>query len=544
MKKKVIVRLCAIALTGMSLFALLGCASTERKGVYFQSTKNAYYSFGRTDMYFWDASKKLNCLEAGILTLPTVIGPIYFWIVRPIYDTVDMALISPLWDMCCMPRDYYLQHNFIFYLKITDEEGKALQGAICKLPGGTKVISDENGIVWAEEMANAETIGAVVDCQGYYSHKEHDRVSMCRIGKKFLEEPKLVRMHRISHQVEKVDVCKQLTNVELRPRGFDCVAGDWVAPAGTGKVAHLYVSAEIAIRKGSERDAYVVFSLPENDESRFSKLIVSESSDGTIGENHYKSWALNDPRKRISSLSGDFSIPFAFRSHQSATTEDCDIYGVIWSYAMMDKNNLTAWFHYSYNKQPGEKSFEWTTPILHMKMPTDASNGNAVKGCSRLNPREDDGKDDGRKNDVMSKHIDINDPTTGTPFLTIFGTDCKVLTEAEAKNIDKKRYAVLEIKMGGDVSPYSKDGRVKYSTGLKGGVERWHYERAPDEGAFWLYLDDDYVRVHKPSCKKFEKGRGRHCKMSDGGQFGECCGGVKGSIEYLEEQNRKFKLRK
>ena len=525
MAKKIIVRLCAVALSVMFLFALLGCVSTEREGVYFQSTKKAYYSFGQTDMYFWDASNKFNCLEAGIWTWPTVIGPLYFWVVRPIYDAVDLALVSPLWDICCMPRDYYLQHNFIFHLKITDEDGKALQGAVCKLPGGTKVTSDENGIVWAEEMSRAKTIGAVVDCQGYYSHKEHERASMCRIDKKFLEEPKLVRMHRIGHRVEKVDVCTQLTNIGLRPKGFDCVAGDWVAPAGTGMVAHLYVSAEIAIRKDRKRDACVCFSLPENDESRFSKLIVSESSDGTIGENHYKMWTLNDPRKRISSLLGGFSIPFAFRSHQSATAEDCDIYGVIWSYCMMDKDNLTAWFHYSYNKQPGEKSFEWTTPVLHLKMPTDDSNGNTVKGRFSLNPLEDDGNGERRRNDVMSKRIDVNGPATDAPVLTIFGTDCKALTEEEAKKIDKDRYAELDIKIGGDDSPCSKDGRVKYSSGLKGGVERWHYERAPDEGEFWLYLDDNYVRVHKPGCKKFEKGRGRHCKMPGGGQFGVCCGG-------------------
>ncbi len=148
------------------------------------------------------------------------------------------------------------------------------------------------------------------------------------------------------------------------------------------------------------------------------------------------------------------------------------------------------------------------------------------------------------KRDSNVNRFDVNDPVSGKPILTLVGTGYKVLSAEEAKNIDHEKYAVLKIGTDAHASSHSSDGKIKYSSGFKGGIERWHYERAKDEGEFWLYLDEDYIRVHKPDCKKFEKGRGRHCKMPDGGQFGECCGGVKGTVQYIEEQNRKHSSRK
>ena len=148
------------------------------------------------------------------------------------------------------------------------------------------------------------------------------------------------------------------------------------------------------------------------------------------------------------------------------------------------------------------------------------------------------------KGDSTVNRFDVNDPVSGKTVLSFVGTGYKALSDEEAKNIDHDKYAVLKINFDAQASSYSKDGRIKYSSGFKGGIERWHYEQAPDEGDFWLHLDEDYIRVHKPDCKKFEKGRGRHCKMPDGGQFGDCCGGVKGTVRYIEEQNRKLGSRR
>ena len=148
------------------------------------------------------------------------------------------------------------------------------------------------------------------------------------------------------------------------------------------------------------------------------------------------------------------------------------------------------------------------------------------------------------RGDSKVNRFDVNDPVSGKPILSLVGTGCKALSAEETKKIDHEKYAVLKINVDKHASSYSKDGRIKYSSGFKGGIERWHYELAPDEGDFWLYLDEDYIRVHKPDCKKFEKGRGRHCIMpSDGGQFGDCCGGVNGTVQCIEEQNRKFSPR-
>lgn len=139
---------------------------------------------------------------------------------------------------------------------------------------------------------------------------------------------------------------------------------------------------------------------------------------------------------------------------------------------------------------------------------------------------------------------DINDPTTGKPIMSFLGTDVKVLTPDEAEKVDRSKYAILEIRMGKDVSPYSKDGRIKYSSGLKGAFERNNYEQAPDAGPYWMYLDSEYVRVHKPGCERFEKGRGRHCTWNENGMFDTCCGGKSlSNLRYeAEAREREAKM--
>ena len=116
--------------------------------------------------------------------------------------------------------------------------------------------------------------------------------------------------------------------------------------------------------------------------------------------------------------------------------------------------------------------------------------------------------------------LDIVDPSSGEPVLTLSGGNSRIVSPDEAEKIDRKNYAVLKVTITPDEPRYSKDGKIRYSKGLRGSIERWHYEHDPDEGPYWLYLDSDYVRAHKRGCRKFEKGRGRHCR---GGEFGECC---------------------
>lgn len=124
------------------------------------------------------------------------------------------------------------------------------------------------------------------------------------------------------------------------------------------------------------------------------------------------------------------------------------------------------------------------------------------------------------KEDMRMNRLDIVDPSSGEPVLTLSGGNSRIVSPDEAEKIDRKNYAVLKVTITPDEPRYSKDGKIRYSKGLRGSIERWHYEHDPDEGPYWLYLDSDYVRAHKRGCRKFEKGRGRHCR---GGEFGECC---------------------
>ena len=125
--------------------------------------------------------------------------------------------------------------------------------------------------------------------------------------------------------------------------------------------------------------------------------------------------------------------------------------------------------------------------------------------------------------DSQVNRRDIADPDTGMPIMSILGTDTRFVTEEEAEEVDHREYAILKITVTKPVSMYSKDGRIKYSSGFKGSFERQSYERGPDAGPYWLSLDGEYMRAHLPVCAKFEKGRGRHCQPDEGISFDVCC---------------------
>lgn len=125
--------------------------------------------------------------------------------------------------------------------------------------------------------------------------------------------------------------------------------------------------------------------------------------------------------------------------------------------------------------------------------------------------------------DSQVNRCDITDPDTGLPIMSISGSNSRFLTEEEADDVDHREYAVLKITIKRPTSLYSRDGRVKYSSGLKGSFERREYEKGPDEGPYWLSLDGSHVRTHLPGCSKFGKGRGRHCQPDEGIIFDVCC---------------------
>ena len=133
--------------------------------------------------------------------------------------------------------------------------------------------------------------------------------------------------------------------------------------------------------------------------------------------------------------------------------------------------------------------------------------------------------------DSQVNRSDIKDPDTGLPIMSIIGSDSHFMTEEEADDIDHGKYSVLKITLTRPTSIYSKDGRIKYSSGLRGSLERKAYEEGPDEGPYWLALDGSYIRAHLPGCTKFEKGRGRHCQPAEGISFDVCC-------RYSEKDNK------
>ena len=138
LSKKLLGRFVAV----MFIAVILNGCLAPRTGEYFLSTREAGKRWGRAGSYW---GEPMDCVSAGFLTLPTVVGPIFYWIIRPVYDTVDWVVISPAVDVACLPMDFYLRTWRRVKLHWVDDKGLPCVGVRLRLPSGSVQTSDEDG---------------------------------------------------------------------------------------------------------------------------------------------------------------------------------------------------------------------------------------------------------------------------------------------------------------------------------------------------------------------------------------------------------------
>ncbi len=362
--------ICVSILCLLILFALSGCRSTlsaPRSGDYFQSTRLAMNHWGRAGRDGWSGGR-INCLAAGVMTLPTVVGPLYFWGVRPVVDTVDMAVVSPVMDIACLPYDYALNHWQRRIFVFTDPEGKPFPGVGAEVvETGLKFCSDEQGRI---EFMAKDHVTLKVDTSRFYcrwpyefgSDVSKEYVGGIRMPKEREREIQVMRKGRVS-QREMLAVKVIMPGIDA-DYGFDCFEGDWVTPHGRGRETNLVFRAS----GNSEAQLRVDVRLPEEELSGFEMCPA-----GKYGEPLLRSWGCHtNSFKSMRLEKWDRRGPVAFRSHRRGSDEGQDVYGVIDGMQISRKDHFGACeleVRISVNVQRGNDGFEWEDHLTRNDAP-------------------------------------------------------------------------------------------------------------------------------------------------------------------------------
>lgn len=234
-------KLIAIVFVGQ---IVAGCLS-PRTGEYFISTSEAHKKWCYVGPY-WCGS--LNCLGAGLLTLPTVVGPLYFWVVRPVYDTADLVIISPVVDIIHAPVDYYLQNWRHVKLHFVDEAENPCSGIRIRLPSGNVQTSDEDGnmdfFTWTSQAQKCKRDPEILNDEYYKNSRIFFQVSKEKVGRRYVPVTKVQEIRMVRKQ--KISPCIDANIITFLPEydksfAFDLFKKDWVSPFGTGIETNLLV---------------------------------------------------------------------------------------------------------------------------------------------------------------------------------------------------------------------------------------------------------------------------------------------------------------
>lgn len=342
------------------LSILCGCRSTfpmPRTGEYFQSTRRAVDFWGYAGRDGWGGGR-INCLDAGAMTLPTVVGPLYFWVVRPIADTIDVAVVSPVVDVACVPCDYVLNHWQRRLFLFVDPDGRPVPGVDAEVvETGDRFRSDDQGHI---RFMARDHVTLRVDATRFYCRWSHDIGS--DVMKEYVSNLRMPTERERTIQVirKKHMSLRMMHAVRVLMPGldsdyyFDCFEGDWVSPYGRGKETNLVFRAS----GNSEPQLRVDVRLPEEELSGF-----EECPRGKYGEPRLRSWSCHTNSFKVMRLEmGDRMIPVAFRSHVCGSDARQDVYGMIDGARISRKGRFGVCeleLRISVNSKRGEDGFEW-----------------------------------------------------------------------------------------------------------------------------------------------------------------------------------------
>jgi len=237
LSKKLLGRFVAV----MFIAVILNGCLAPRTGEYFLSTREAGKRWGRAGSYW---GEPMDCVSAGFLTLPTVVGPIFYWIIRPVYDTVDWVVISPAVDVACLPMDFYLRTWRRVKLHWVDDKGLPCVGVRLRLPSGSVQTSDEDGnmvfFTWVKCDEAPELIS------GEYYKKPYIPLTKFQesYGDRYVpvtkvQEIRLRRKQKLSPCID-ADIMMFVPDYG-KPIPFDLFAKDWVVPYGVGLETNILI---------------------------------------------------------------------------------------------------------------------------------------------------------------------------------------------------------------------------------------------------------------------------------------------------------------
>ena len=362
MKRFVRIKFLSKLLIGLFVVSVVNGCTVPRTGEYFISMREAGRSWGNAGSYW---GEPMGYAKAGIVSFPTVIGPLYYWFVRPVYDTVDWFVISPTVDIVCLPVDFYLRTWRRVKLHIVDENGEPCAGVKMRLPSGNVQTSDEEGnmdfITWREydgehspKLLNEE-----------YYQKSYIAFQMARetIGKRSVpvakvQEIQLRRKQKLSPYTD--GNIMTIVPAHNKPIPFDLFAKDWVVPYGTGTETNLIIELKY---DNQDKRTDISLTIPDGKDGGFCPFIRVQGEDSGLYE--WQKWGQNKMIEKSLSFvysMGVYNHAFCISPKTNNGSTDDNIYGVIRSIGVpWDLQGLGVplfFFRYRLNAR-GADWFEW-----------------------------------------------------------------------------------------------------------------------------------------------------------------------------------------
>ena len=321
------------------------------------------------------------------MTLPTVVGPLYYWVVRPIWDTVDLVVVSPVVDVACLPYDYRIKHWQRRVFVFVDPEGKPVSGIEAEVvETGAKFRSDDQGRIEFDAKDDVMLRVDATRCYCDWTHGIRSTVQREYVSGQLMP----VACERTIQVVPKDHVARRRIHAVSMfmpgldaDYGFDCITGDWVSPFGHGKETNLVFHAS----GNSESQLCVEVRLPDDKLSGF-----AESGTGQHGDPTLRTWKHHTNLFRTMRLEKWWKWrSIAFRSHGRNSDTEQDVYGMIDGARIgwQDSSGVCeVELRLSVNSLRGDDGFEWEDHLVKNNAPLErkffenetCANGLLVRG--------------------------------------------------------------------------------------------------------------------------------------------------------------------
>jgi len=317
------------------MFLHSGCASVIRR---VEQPDGRPYPGLKSDLADLERFRTYGHGGGGLFRVPIIAD------VLDLFETVVTLADVPLSaaaDTLLIPLDLYLRTQSEFSMLIVDENGKPVPGAWAGRGYYTARAADKQGTIrWPLRTLN-RYFDFVTWKDGYY--KTHHRSYMeSRVSDMLRREMEEAGTNCVRVVLKKkgrgAGLVRRKINLEypasVEPVGFDLVAGDWVAPHGTGTVEDIRVQAAVMDAEGWRGHARMEWTFPgegngmqeffaigaePGETNRFSELIQPRVAPDGGYTNHVVFWSDTRGRGRDGSDQPNRHHMFRVRCEPSET---------------------------------------------------------------------------------------------------------------------------------------------------------------------------------------------------------------------------------